>query len=433
MTTERDATRIVRSWLQTDEHESAERVLGIVLDRLDATPQRRPLWRAWRTLTMTGTFKFAAAALAIVVVAGIGLAVYLSRPAVSPVGSPTATPVAASASPALQGRVAYRAMPAGCTQPSDACPIRIWTVNVDGTDVRELAPDLPGEQDIRDWAVAPDGSRLYFWVGDEDRVFSALADGSAREQMCPPMDPCPFPRAKFSPDGTKLAYVRMIDGGKERVIAMLDPVTGPSVDFASTRASVAVSTCDEATGFNTVPNWAPDGSRLVFARTEPRLASGDQCGVIFMLSADGTGLHQLTSSDLAAFEPEWSPDGSTILFAANDKKPSTLESALDLFTIQPDGTAMRALTSDGATAHFPHWTKDGRIVYQHLLVSSMDTCCEFDAVRVVNQDGSNDMEVDSSDLAALTALGCTICPYTPTAPQNSLPFGPLDAYWQPNQ
>jgi hypothetical protein len=37
---DRDTTRIVRSWLRADEHESADRVLGAVLDQLDTTPQR---------------------------------------------------------------------------------------------------------------------------------------------------------------------------------------------------------------------------------------------------------------------------------------------------------------------------------------------------------------------------------------------------------
>ena len=44
MSTDRDTTRIVRSWLQTDEHESADRVLDAVLDQLDTTPQRRATW-----------------------------------------------------------------------------------------------------------------------------------------------------------------------------------------------------------------------------------------------------------------------------------------------------------------------------------------------------------------------------------------------------
>ena len=39
MDTERDVTRIVQSWLRTDEHESADRVLDDVLALLDATQQ----------------------------------------------------------------------------------------------------------------------------------------------------------------------------------------------------------------------------------------------------------------------------------------------------------------------------------------------------------------------------------------------------------
>lgn len=40
MSTDRDTTRIVRSWLEMDESDCADRVLGAVLDRLDTTPQR---------------------------------------------------------------------------------------------------------------------------------------------------------------------------------------------------------------------------------------------------------------------------------------------------------------------------------------------------------------------------------------------------------
>ena len=51
MSTDRDTTRIVRSWLQTDEYESADRVLDAVLDQLDTTPQRRATWWPARRLT----------------------------------------------------------------------------------------------------------------------------------------------------------------------------------------------------------------------------------------------------------------------------------------------------------------------------------------------------------------------------------------------
>jgi hypothetical protein len=65
MSVEPDLTRIVRSWLRTDEHESASRVLNDVLALLDATPQRRPMRLARRTADMNGYVKLAIAAAAV--------------------------------------------------------------------------------------------------------------------------------------------------------------------------------------------------------------------------------------------------------------------------------------------------------------------------------------------------------------------------------
>jgi hypothetical protein len=50
-----DTARIVRSWLRTEEHESADRVLDDVFALLDATPQRRSWWPARRFADMTSS------------------------------------------------------------------------------------------------------------------------------------------------------------------------------------------------------------------------------------------------------------------------------------------------------------------------------------------------------------------------------------------
>jgi len=94
MSTDRDTTRIVRSWLRTDEHESADRVLGTVLDRLDTTPQRRATWwRARRLSTMNTTLKFGLAAVVVAVAVLIGVN-YFAAPNVGGPGltEPTSTP-----------------------------------------------------------------------------------------------------------------------------------------------------------------------------------------------------------------------------------------------------------------------------------------------------------------------------------------------------
>jgi hypothetical protein len=88
MTTERDMTRIVRSWLRTDEHESADRVLDNVLALLDATPQRRSWWPARRIADMNTFAKLATAIAAVVVAAVVGINLL---PGGGP-GGPTASP-----------------------------------------------------------------------------------------------------------------------------------------------------------------------------------------------------------------------------------------------------------------------------------------------------------------------------------------------------
>jgi hypothetical protein len=96
MSTDRDTTRIVRSWLRADEHESADRVLDAVLDRLDTTPQRRITWWPARRLPdMNTMMKLGLAAAAVVIAALLGYT-YLVAPNVGGPGlddpSPTPTP-----------------------------------------------------------------------------------------------------------------------------------------------------------------------------------------------------------------------------------------------------------------------------------------------------------------------------------------------------
>jgi hypothetical protein len=95
MSAERDTTRIVRSWLRADEHESADRVLQTVLARLDATPQRRSWWPAWRFAQMNNV-RIAIAAAAVVVVAVVG---YNLLPRTGSVGGLATPPPSANPTP----------------------------------------------------------------------------------------------------------------------------------------------------------------------------------------------------------------------------------------------------------------------------------------------------------------------------------------------
>ena len=109
MSPDRDVTRIVRSWLNEDRHEDADRVLDTVLNKLDSTPQRRSWWSAWRFPLMSNSVSIALAAAAVVVVALIGYQ-FLVAPKVgdpgpvetpTPTSEPTATPAPSPTSAAV--------------------------------------------------------------------------------------------------------------------------------------------------------------------------------------------------------------------------------------------------------------------------------------------------------------------------------------------
>jgi hypothetical protein len=124
MSTDRDVTRIVRSWLEEGVTALPDRVLDTVLDQLPATPQRRAWWPARRYRDMNSFAKLAVAAAAVVVVAIVGFSVLpraggIAGPGPSATPTPTPSP-APSASPVtlLDGELApgtYVFVP--CTAP----------------------------------------------------------------------------------------------------------------------------------------------------------------------------------------------------------------------------------------------------------------------------------------------------------------------------
>ncbi len=105
MSTDRDVTRIVRSWLEEGATSLPDRVLDGVLDQLPATPQRRAWWPAWRLSEMNNFAKLAIAAAAVVVIAIVGINLLprsggVAGPGPTPTPAPSASP-APIASPAV--------------------------------------------------------------------------------------------------------------------------------------------------------------------------------------------------------------------------------------------------------------------------------------------------------------------------------------------
>jgi Tol biopolymer transport system component len=122
------------------------------------------------------------------------------------------------------------------------------------------------------------------------------------------------------------------------------------------------------------PSYSPDGTQVVFQGVQgPKGACGGfdapspgtSCppgslpegyvdGSIFVVNADGTGLHRIASRRPGlGSPPSWSPDGQWILFS----------DGTTIYVVHPDGTGLRRITLESVPglrrAYYPSWSPDG--------------------------------------------------------------------------
>jgi Tol biopolymer transport system component len=101
------------------------------------------------------------------------------------------------------------------------------------------------------------------------------------------------------------------------------------------------------------PAWSPDGQRIAYVVRESSGASD-----IWVINADGSGAHALTSGPGSSWGPTWSPDGS--MLAYTHSAPGRAD---QIWVVGADGSNPRAFTycdppecvQDGS----PAWSPDG--------------------------------------------------------------------------
>jgi len=208
----------------------------------------------------------------------------------------------------------------------------------------------------------PDFSRGYVWpVYDSYDIFSANADGSDRKRLT--TTPGYDAEATINRDG-RIVFTSVRDGDME-IYAM----NGDGSD---------IRRLTHRPGPDGGPFFSADGKRIVF-RGRP-LTPGPELtdymsllrdGLwrptsleIFVMNADGSNLHQVTSLGGANFAPFFTPDGTRIIFASNHHNPRGRD--FELYLINTDGSALERVTVNPTFDGFPMFSPDGK----HLVFAS---------------------------------------------------------------
>ena len=258
--------------------------------------------------------------------------------------------------PTRNSRIAF--VSPGSAGPDD----RLYTVAPDGSNLRQVA-DVYVE--YPDWS--PDGSTIAFddgsvidhidWSRDTGHIYTVEADGTGLSQVTTGEGAEFAP--DWSPDGTHIAVSALDQDGLPPGIFILDPVTG----------EMRPVTANPYPGYqDKEPDYAPDGTQIVFVRDRQLVEAGASSGnmsALFVVNIDGSDLRRLTPWRMGLTgTPSWSPDSTMIVFRS-DSAFGAGDAPGQIFSIRPDGSDLRQLTFEtDANSYWPSWSPDGtRIVF----------------------------------------------------------------------
>jgi Tol biopolymer transport system component len=222
---------------------------------------------------------------------------------------------------------------------------RVYVMRADGTHRHKITTDRPGFADLAP-RYTPDGKRVVFGRCQPDppggcAIYSVRADGTHRQPITryhtgvrQAVDFWP----DVSPDGTHLAFTRFEYKGiaAQTWVARIDGSHAHPVTPARLEAAI--------------PDWAPDGRRLLVTSDIAHL--GDS---IYVVNAFGPGLRKLTHpafphNDVFA---RYSPTGRRIVFASDRGFPHL--DGLRVYVMNPDGSGRRVVPLGSQLVGLPDW------------------------------------------------------------------------------
>jgi len=218
----------------------------------------------------------------------------------------------------------------------------IYVMNADGTGQTQITNNTAYDADP---AWSPDGSKIAFnrqvltvWPYGAD-IYVMNADGSAETSVTNNgLSGVWNGDVDWSPDGSKIAFLRMVSLGDWEVYVMNPDGSGQT------------NLTNNPGALEGLPTWSPDGSKIAY---------GGRGGVtnpeIFVMNADGGDKVRITytADGVSDCDPAWSPDGSKIAFATDQDAPGV--GGTEIYVMNANGSSPTRMTSNSTTDDQASW------------------------------------------------------------------------------
>jgi Tol biopolymer transport system component len=282
-------------------------------------------------------------------------------------------PTAFASYPGANGRIAYQLEVEGG-------PTHLWWADQDLSDPQQLTFG-DGSQFDASWSS--DGRQLVFSTDENAteppplpgfRIDIATLDITTGEQHVITEGGLVKENPSFSPDGSRMLFART-DFDAEPGLYTIRAADGGDVQ--------PVIGLPTGIDYLQWPRYSPDGSRIAFTGVkEPswrQRGAAPRGGAVYVVNADGSSLRRLTPfGDLTTFEVDWSPDGSQLVMQS-DWRQGTRPS---LWIMDADGSDLQRLTdelpirakqSEFFQASFaPTWAPDGSVIMFNCAPGELD-------------------------------------------------------------
>jgi Tol biopolymer transport system component len=225
----------------------------------------------------------------------------------------------------------------------------VYRVRIDGSSISKLSRAGDPGAEVNDYRISlsPDGSQLAYssFQNRKSFIFTAPIGGGPANRLTNHWSREPA----FSPDGTKIAYVRLFEPWNAVAPGEIWVVS------ASGGEPVRVS---EMPGIVRGPIWSPDGSRIAFYRGSNGEQARNEIWIVSITSSGnptGPGKKIELPSRTRHFLAGWTSDNAIGI-------PFLTPYREAIYTISAEGGKATQISPNGLVRH-PRWTPDGERVF----------------------------------------------------------------------